>query len=360
MNKRLICTICAVLIFLGAFGLTVAADENSGGADKIHTLFDMRDGFIVENPIDTRAETGKPWLLVGKDVFMTDNGGYPAAFENPYDKSSFYYLAGSNSIEWLISDKNYTDYLSNDFIIEYVLNYDETSSGAASMTIAYNYDYYIEVCVLPSGCGDIAIVTPLGSVSALDSESILNADNGEKLISALSGDVNVLPERLAISIKVSLDENKMPEEIEIYINGLLVGKTNGGFAESVENLTPSTLEGGIFPKDKLGNIVALKVSPAACGEINNIYIYTVGENAEPNADSQAYYAEAYGNASYVIEPEGSLSAKPETELPADHDESEDEYIDSDIIINIVLVVVALSAVISLIILVILILRKKQR
>ncbi len=360
MRKRIIWFICACLIVISFCSLTAAA-ENASGAGRIYTLFNMSGGFI-ENPIYTSEEIGKPWLLVGKDVFMTDDGGYPASFDNIYSKSSFYYMAGSNS-GWPCGDVNCFDHLNCDYVVEYVVSYDENANGCVSMAIAYNYDYYIEVYVSPDGRGDISVIAGESSISALDVESLLDPDDPSGLIFALSGDGNP-PDRFAVSIKVSADENKMPEKIEIYVNGLLAGETNASFSESVENLTPQSeqVENGAFPKDKLGNIVALKISPEATGNINNIYIYWLGDNTEPNADAQAYYAEIYGNASYASEPRQDVSEDGGTEIVSDaiEDELDDGVALGDAIATTALILGAVTFALVVIGFIILILRKKYK
>lgn len=357
--KRSFCIVFALLLSIGIFCVAVNAEENAGGADRIYTLFDMNGSFISENPIDTSGVANKPWLLVGKDVFMTDNGGYPAPFDNTYEKSSFYYLAGSNSIEWLVSDENYTDYLSDDFVVEYTVDYSEEALGAFSIVFAYNYEYYIEVNIAHNGCGDIAIVTPSGRISVLSADSILNAKDPSGFISALSGEGNTLPEVFAVTLKVSIDENRMPREIQIYINGLEVGKTNAGFAESVTNLTPINNGSGAFPKDKLGNIVALKVSPGAKGVVNNIYIYSLGENTEPNYEAQAHYAEIYGNASFEAKTEENTVGPTESETVEKNLDREMNVIPGDTILTVVLILLGLVVLISVSVTVILFLRKRR-
>ncbi len=347
MKKRLFCLICALLIVTSAFGITAAA-ENTDGADKIYTLFDMCGGFIVENPIDTSGTTNKPWLLIGKDVFMTDNGGYPAEFDNPNDNPSFYHIAGSNR-----GDQSYNDCLKNDFVVEYVVDYDESAHGSVSIAIAYNYEYYIEAYVSADGSGDIVIVAGENRVSMLDGKSLLDSESGAALVSALCGEGGEIPERLAISIKVSVGEDGMPDEVDIYVNGLLAGNTGVSFAESVDNLAPEYKpeDNGVIPQNKLGNIIALKISEGARGSINSIFVYATDENAtSPNADAQKYYAEVYGNASYT---------QSIAESSVDNADDDDyEFIDYDIITNIALTLGISAASIIVIAFIILILRNK--
>ena len=358
MNKRLLAFVCAMLTVMSLMTISVFATETDG-ADKIHTLFGVNGGFIVENPVDTSGTTGNPWLLIGKDVFMTDGGNYPAAFNNDGDKASFYYTVGSNSEQWL--QGLYKDCLAEDFVIETTINYSEDSSGYVAVALAYNYDRYIEVYVSPDGRGDIAIDIGDSYISMLDGSAILDRNDPTALITALGGESRALPKTLTLSIKVTLDENRMPRKIDVYVNGLFVGTTGAGFPESVENLTPkydSTL-GGAFPKDKLGNIVALKFTSGAEGEIIRTVVYTLDKaNPEPLTESQRVYAETFGNASFSEETEAVTEHVTEPEKTSDVEE--DEYFDDDITalgIWMVSISVCIAAIMTFIILII---RKKVK
>ncbi len=355
MKKRFFIVLCAFFAAIGILVLPISA-SSAAGADKFMLLFDTKGAFIAENPTYTSEANSKPWLLIGKDVFMTDNGGYPAPFDNEHESAAFYYLAGSNSIEWLRHDESYTDKLAEDYVIEYVVQYGDGAVSPMSVCIAYNYDYYIEVYIAPSGCGDISIVRGSGSISMLDSSSTLDASDPADLISALGGEGGSLPEELAVSIKVELDEDRMPHKIEVYVNGLAVGVTSAGFGESVDNLTPVYSDdlGGVFPTDKLGDIVALKFASGAYGEVQSIYIYTAADGADkPNLDTQRYYAERYGNASFDFDAYEQAAEENGNDLA-------DNIIDYDVITKVALVFGVASAVIIILALVILIVRKKDR
>ena len=354
--KKLLCLICALVLSISAFGVIASAEENSDGADKIYTLFNMSGGFIVEDPIDTSETTEKPWLLVGKDVFMTDNGGYPAPFDNPFETSSFYYLTGSNRIDY-VGD---VDSTLRDFAVEYTVNYAEESEGYVAVALSYNYKYYIEAYITPDGRGDIVIVAGENRISALDSASVLSSTDGSRLTDVLSGD-GKLPDTLAVCFKVSVNSNKSPKKIDVYVNGSLVGTTGAGFIESVENFTPeydrAQAEGEF--NDKLGNIIALEFSPAAKGEINNIYVYAIDET-DPglNAEAQKYYAERYGNASLVTENQDVQTDEIQTETTENETVGDENILDSDTILTVALIMGGVCIAIVLVALVILIVRKR--
>ena len=309
MKKRIFAIACACVLALNIFSVCATASE---GADILYTLFSMDGGFITEDPVYMGGESGKPWLLIGEDVFMTDNGGYPAEFNNGSGKDSFYYMAGSNSIEWLTQSASYNDQLCRDYVFEYVIDYGNTDGAYVSLALAYNYGHYIDVYVTPDGRGDIAIVRGDKSSSMLDSKSILNQNYPDALISALAVEGESLPEKLCISVKVSIDANRMPRRIDVYINGLYAATTGAGFSESVDNLTPVYDESvGTFPSEKLGNIVALRFTNGAVGKIDKIQLYTVGANSNLRVEIQEYYASSYGNASFETKKEPPCIMPPD-------------------------------------------------
>lgn len=353
--KRLFCFFCALVLTVSIMGVAVNADDNTGGADKIYTLFSMDGGFIVENPYDRSQATGNPWLMVGADVFMAESNDYPARFNNEGDKASFYYVVGSNSLEWLRG--SYKDCLSDDYVFEMVLDYDEESEGYAAVTFAYNHEKYIEVYIAPDGRGDIAIDIGEHDISMLDAKSILNREDPSKLIMALSGEDGKLPERLAVSVKVTLNDERMPDKIDVYVNGLFVATTGAGFAESVRNLTPKydMVADDIFPKDKLGNIVALKFDCGARGEILSAFVYSLDmSNKEPLNDSVKYYSEIYGNSSFV---EKTENEEPIISEPGAEVQTEEAPLDNNIIVVIWMIGIACGVLVVLM-LIILSLRKK--
>ena len=308
MKKRIFAIACICILALNVLCVSASAND---GEDIVYTLFPMYSDFVTEDPVYMGSESGKPWLLIGEDVFMTDNGGYPAEFNNGSGKTSFYYMAGSNSIEWLMQSASYNDKLCSDYVFEYVIDYDEECEAYVSLALAYNYGYYVEVYVTPDGRGDIAIVRGESSISMLDSKGVLNKNSPDALISELAGEGNDLPDKLCISVKVDIDSNRMPKRIDVYINGLYVATTGAGFYESVDNLTPVYDESlGAFPTDKLGNIIALGFTSGAVGKIDKIQFYTVEDNSSPRASVQSYYAETYGNASFGLGNEPSVDIMP--------------------------------------------------
>lgn len=277
MKKRLFCIICAAIFVVFTVLPAMAADGER--------LFPVGE-LIVEDPI----YTSDPWLLVGEDVFMTDNGGYPASFDNTTDKASFYYLSGGNSMEWLRGDEGCIDCLDRDFAVEYTVDYSEGADGYVALAIAYNYNYYVEVYLAPDLCGDIAIVSGERSTSMLKADGLLKKDDPEALADALTSESEALDKKLNVSVKVSVGESRMPQKIDLYVNGILAGTTNAAFSEAIENLTPSyeQVKGGAFPQNKLGNILAIEISSMSSGRIDGICVYSIGEengNGADNVDS---------------------------------------------------------------------------
>ena len=298
-TKKLFVAVVACLILSIAITGAYATEDS-----EIPTLFETEQ-FIKENPFNS-STNNEAWHLIGPNSILNSEKTYPILLKNSTDKDSFYYVAGSNNIESPTLFEGLVDFLQNDFAIEYEVKYNRESEGHVSVTIAYNYKYYIDAYISGDGTGDICIVTPDETVSVLHSDSIISAENSDALIEAIYGKGKSVrfADTIMVTIRVSVDENNMPKKVYMYLNGCLVGETNDSFEENVAALTPEYKlgEDSEFPSDKLGNIVALRATAGVDCSVNSLYVYSVeNENYTPDSNVLKYYASHYGNASYKPE-----------------------------------------------------------
>lgn len=315
-------------LMLAATELTSIFASNA----DIPTLYKRSGEYIVKDPVNTN----KSWHLAGKDknvIQFNGSGGYPLTVKNSTGSPSYFYIAGSNSIEWLLDAPEYIDYLKNDFVIEYELTHDEVSSGYVSLVLAYNYKYYVDAYITPDGTGDISLVLDGKAHSVMDEASILSPTSSKELTEALygKGKSAALSQTVAVSLRVTVNEDRMPSKILMYINGCLVAYTDGDMTELVRQNTPqySIYEGSTFPTDKLGNVIAIKCADGASAQLSSIRIYGVDRNNNtPELDGALYYADKYGNSSfdpsdYEVEDTTDTTDTADTTDTTDTTESED-------------------------------------
>ena len=300
--------------------------------DKV-TLFEKQGDYIKEDPFKNTTPHGS-WNLLGNgDVITNTEDKYPISISNTINKDVFYYIAGSNSLKDLASSTDPIKFLENDFVFEYVLDYDNNSDGHISLVLAYNYSYYVDAYISSQGTGDIAIITNNNSQSYLSDNSILNTENADALIKAIYGNNKsaVLRDKMIVSVRVTVDENKMPKKICMYLNGCFVAETNEAFAQRVSELTPEYVidAEAKFPTDKLGNIIALKSTGGSIGEIGSVTVYSVdNDNYTPSGKSAMYYDEIYGNASFNPEDYPDLEIETEDESQDETEESSEDKTNS--------------------------------
>lgn len=336
MKKR--CAFIIAAIMLCCVCLTVIG---SASETEDLRLFDMKGEYIVKDP--NSGEDAQDWYtILGKsnenmsrdDNFVTsEKGVYPLEINSSSPRSVYYYLAGSNNIDEVLTDHpEYLDYLENDFVIEYDVKYEDLDNSRISIVHSFNYKYFIDAYISPDGSGDIAAVSPEGETSLLSSGSMLDPNDGKELVAALYGKEreDLTDVYVNIAVRVSVNNDKMPEAIEIYINGLKAGEADKESLSSfVEDHTPEyeIKKGEVFPKETLGNIVALKCDSETKCQLDNIRIYNVDENATaPSEASVARYAEVYGNESYdlsIPEVTEENTAEEPTEAPTAESTTED-------------------------------------
>ena len=296
-KKLLISLVACLLLSLTAVGAFATEDTPP------ITLFDMNGDYVKYNPFGG-GESTESWHLIGADSILNgDDRTYPISFKNGTYRDSYYYVAGSNGIENSTLFENLTSFYENDFAIEYELKYNADSTGYVSVAIAYNYESYIDAYISCDGTGDIRIVSPEGTSSVLDSGSILSISDSSNLIRAIYGNGKSvkLMDTIMVSLRVTVNENKVPKKIDMYLNGCLVAETDGSFEDKVEALTPEYTLGDSkeFPYGKLGHIIALKATAGVDCSVNSLALYSVkSENASTNDGGAKHYADTYGNASY--------------------------------------------------------------
>ena len=331
--KKLINIFTAILTLslIMLCAVNALATEDSPAPDI--NLFDRQGDYVRQNPFG-KDEIHKSWHLNGKNVITNSDTDYPISISNKTGEDSFYYVAGSNSISDLADDETPIRFLENDFTFEYEVTYAHESDGHISLVMAYNYSYYVDAYISSNGTGDISIVTPSGAVSYMDSESILDTQNPDELLRAIygRGKSAVLRDKMIISVRVSVDENKMPEKIHMYLNGCLVAETNGEFALKVKELTPEyTIEyGNTFPEDTLGNIIAIKSSDGSVGQIGSTCVYSVdNDDYTPDGHAAKHYSQYYGNESFdesmypELEENSTEESAPESSESATEDATEE-------------------------------------
>ena len=316
MLKKFASVVSVLLALVFVCSAQAGASELS---EEENRLFEMQgDSYIKRNPYgsDGSSDTSpsQPLLVLGKDMMVTSSDGkYPLNVNNSSQKPAYYYIAGSNNIELLMQRPDLIDYLDGDYVVEYDLNYAENTEGHVSIALNFNYSYYIDAYLNADGTGDIVICVGGEYYSLLAQESLLGPQSGEDLKNALYGeDGNAEDKNINIAVRVMSDENKMPERIDMYVNGLLAASADTGkLAYYTQQYTPEYEIGqnGTFPSDKLGNIIVLKCTVGIRATIDNIRIYSVPDSAtSPLASSQQIYSQVYGNISYI---------------PSDEDESGD-------------------------------------
>lgn len=270
------------------------------------TFFDMDGDYIRQNPFGGQ-NVDESWLLMGKNVITNgDDKTYPISISNTFATDSFYYVAGSNNLKEISLEPELISFLENDFVIEYELKYDLNSNGHISVVAAYNYNgYYVDAYISSDGTGDIALVERGVATSMLDENSVIDPENPnallEKLYGAISGKSTRFADSIMVSVRISVNEYKMPKKIYMYVNGCLVAQTAADFEEKVALLTPEyeISADNDFPADKLGNIIAIKSSSGSACKINSVKAYPVdNENYTPNGVCAKYYRDVYGNISY--------------------------------------------------------------
>ena len=295
--------ILAISIILSG-ALSVFATGDIDAAEK--DLFDKEGDYIKFDPFENPFGS---WHLMGPRAVKNEGSEnpYPIIVDNGEGNSdSFYYVAGSNNMTDLSLKPELIDYLKNDFVVEYEVKYGMSDvDGHISLALAYNYhkNFHIDAYVSNDGTGDIAIVTDKGATSVLSSDSILDPASADKLMQAIygKGKATRFADPFIISLRVTVNEDKMPVKIYMYLNGCLIAQTNEDFESLVDSITPeyTVSENETFPKDKLGNLIAIKASVGSVGEINKVKAYTVdNENYTPNGFSAKDYADRYGNESF--------------------------------------------------------------
>lgn len=321
-KKKLLVCLAACLI-LSLFTVSVCATE-----DKLPPMLFDTDEIIKYNPYGG-GDGGIAWQLMGPDSIENVNREYPISFTNSSDRDTFYYVAGSNNVAISPVYENLVAFLDNDFVVEYELEYGARNGGHISVALAYNYEYYIDAYISGDGTGDICIVTPSGEKSVMDSESILSSKSADDLLVAIYGKGKSVrfADAIMVSVRVTVNENKMPKRIDMYLNGCHVAYTDEGFEDEVNALTPESVDANSgYPTDKLGNLVAIRVSEDADCDMNSLYLYAVdSENIAPNENSLEYYKHTYGNASYI--PKVDEDTSDETTEDITENESADESVE---------------------------------
>lgn len=274
--------------------------------DEVNIFDKEGEDYIAYDPFENKKGS---WHIMGPRAVKNEGSEnpYPIIIDNREGNAdSFYYVAGSNNMRDLTDDPELIKYLENDFVVEYEVKYGLSDiSGHISLALAYNYhkNFHIDAYVANDGTGDIAIVTDKGATSVLSDNSILDPESADKLIEAIygKGKATRFADPFMISLRVTVNENKMPVKIYMYINGCLIAETNEEFAAKVNEITPEyTISAdGEFPTNTLGNIIAIKSSVGSVGEINKAKAYTVSnQNYTPNGFSAKDYADKYGNESF--------------------------------------------------------------
>ncbi len=296
-TRKLIISLVACLIL----SLTVTGVYATETADI--TLFDKVGDYVKYNPYNG-GDAGMAWHLAGPDATENVQREYPISFTNNNTAEATYYVAGSNNISALSQFESLIAFLENDYVVEYELEYEKNSEGYISVVFAYNYGYYIDAYISCNGMGDICIVTPNGVKSVMDSDSILSAYSADNLIAAVYGKGKSVrfADKIMVSIRVTSNDNGMPKKIDMYLNGCHVASTSESFEAEVASLTPeyplNVSEG--FPKDKLGNIIAIKAGAGVDCDINSLRLYTVdSDDTTPSVEGLTHYKYTYRNDSYT-------------------------------------------------------------
>lgn len=312
----------AVILTVLTLSLVFSISSNVFAKEDL-LLFDKTGDYIRKDPfVDIPTQS---WLLVGKNVIENSSDKqYPIVIKNSTKENSTYYVAGSNSLDWLANKPEYIDYLKNDFVFEYEIDYETDSNGHISLVLAYNYSYYVDAYVDSNGLGDIKIVADKSETSYIKEESILSPTSNTELINAIFGKGKgaVMRDKMMVSVRVSVNENKMPSKLYMYLNGCLVAETNDEFTNKVNELTPvyEMVAGNKFPENTLGNMVAIMATESAHGSIGGVSVYPVdNENFTPNGSCGLYYKDTYGNASYNPD---DFSSIEDTTTPPDSSETE--------------------------------------
>ena len=294
-------------------------------------FFEKEGEYIKYDPFENPKGS---WHIMGPRA-VTNEGSenpYPIIVDNSEGSAdSFYYVAGSNNMRDLSAEPTLIEYLENDFVVEYELKYGlGDTDGHISLVLAYNYhrNYHIDAYIANDATGDIAIVTDRGATSVLSSDSILDPESPDELMEAIygKGKATRFADPIIVSLRVTVNESKMPVKVYMYVNGCLVAQTNDDFEAMVNDITPEYVitEDGEFPAYALGNILAIKSSVGSVGEINRIKAYTVdSENFTPNGFAAKDYAEKYGNASF------DPSVYPELEEDTSEDTTEESTESAD-------------------------------
>lgn len=324
LKKNLLVFLAACLIF-SIFTVNVCANED------MLTLFDS-EGLIKHNPYGG-GDGGIAWQLMGPDSIENVEREYPISFINSSDRDSFYYVAGSNNVASSPVYENLVAFLDNDFVVEYELEYGDRNGGHISVALAYNYEYYIDAYISGDGTGDICIVTPSGEKSVMDSESILSSDSADNLLAAIYGKGKSVrfADSIMVSVRVTVNERKMPKRIDMYLNGCHVAYTAEGFEDEVNALTPESIDlNAGYPEDKLGNLVAIRATKDVDCNVNTLFTYAVNnESVSPSENSLEQYKYTYGNASYIPKTDDDEETSDVTTENITEEESADEYDTSD-------------------------------
>lgn len=297
-KKLLVSLVVCLILSLCATGVYATEEKTD------ITLFDRAYDYVKYNPYGG-GDAGMAWNLLGPDAIENVHREYPISFTNNSEvDSAYYYVAGSNNISALAQFESLIAFLENDYVVEYELEYDRTSEGYISVVVAYNYSYYIDAYISCDGTGDICIVTGDGAKSVMDVESILSSESADNLISAVYGNGKSVrfAEKIMVSVRVTSNDNGMPEKIDMYLNGCHVASTNESFSDEVASLTPEypldATKG--FPEDKLGNIIAIKAGAGVDCNLNSLCLYTVdSNNTTPSSEGLTYYKYTYRNDSYT-------------------------------------------------------------
>lgn len=287
-----------------ASALSIFATEDT--PDLEVDLFDKEGEYIKYDPFENPKGS---WHIMGPKAVKNEGSEtpYPIIVDNSTGSAdSFYYVAGSNNMRDLAAEPTLIEYLENDFVVEYEVKYGlGDTTGHISLALAYNYhrNFHIDAYIANDATGDIAIVTDKGTTSVLSDDSILDPESADELMEAIygKGKTTRFADPIIVSLRVTVNENKMPVKIYMYLNGCLVAETNEAFETMVDEITPeyTIAEDGEFPIYTLGNIIAIKSSVGSVGEINKVKAYTVNnENYIPNGFSAKDYADKYGNESF--------------------------------------------------------------
>ena len=329
MLKKLASVVSVLLALVFVCSAQAGASELT---EEENRLFEMQgESYIKRNPYGSDGSSenspSQPLLVLGKDMMVTSSDGkYPLNVNNSSQKPAYYYIAGSNSLELLVQRPDLIDYLDGDYVVEYDLNYADNTEGHVSIALNFNYSYYIDAYLNADGTGDIVICVGGEYYSLLAQESLLGPQSGESLKKALYGeDGNAEDKNINIAVRVTSDENKMPERIDMYVNGLLAASADAEkLAYYTQRYTPEYEIGqsGAFPSDKLGNIIVLKCTVGIRATVDNIRIYSVPDSAtSPLESSQRIYSQVYGNISY--------SPSGEDESNSEENEGENNESESD-------------------------------